>query len=247
MIIQSVAQINSFSRPKYLIIAEIIKQNAKHSFKQATKRHSAKVITATLCVTYVVVVWPTRFIFRINAVVPKELKSLPKDGRYMIVANHKARIDPYLILATLPFKTIFTLAPIRFFTANQYLQRWWQRGLLGIFGSFRAYSTEGKVSGTRGGLHLSDKGQSLFIFPQGKRVRGSLHGELKIGVAFMAKQRNFTIIPVYINDIRGQPGRKTHICWGKPFTINQEMITKELPELTNHIFSPVIKLSKKHE
>lgn len=245
MIIQSLSQINSLSRPKYLIISEILSQNIKHTLDGIIRQFGDNIIAIVLRATYIVAAIPIRFFFRINSTVPKELRSLSKDSRYIIVANHKSRIDPCLILATLSFKTIFALSPIRFFTANQYLQHWWQRCLLGSLGSFRAYSTENKISGTRGGLHFSDKGQSLLIFPQGKRVHGSLKGELKVGVAYMAKQRNFTILPVYISGIKEQPGRKTHIRWGKPFVLDSEALSKDLPELTNHIFEDVIALSRK--
>lgn len=243
MIIQSLSQINSLSRPKYLVIFGILQQNLKFSLDRKSSQIADFIITATLHLTYILAARPIRLFFRIDTKMPAELQRLSPNRRYVVVCNHQTGVDPYLILTTLPYKSLLTLLPIRFFTANKFLRFWWQRLILGAFGSFRAYSTEGKISGVRGGLHFSDKGQTLFIFPQGKRVRGSLGGELKIGIGYMVQHRNFTILPVYISDIKASPKGTTHVRWGKPVNLSPQEVSKELPELTSHIFSHVIALS----
>lgn len=242
MIIQSVSQITSISRPRALILLEIILDN--HIYYLKTRRLIAEglLVKAVLFATYITISRFLRWYYCAEITVPKKLLSIEK-SRFLIVANHKRAIDPYLILATLPFDVYRTFLPIRFFTANVFLRYWWQRCFLLPFGSFRAYSTEGKVSGVKGALQLSDQGQSLFIFPEGKRVRNTKKVELKIGIAYLAQRRNFTIIPVHINYQKGSSKRKTLIRWGAPFKSSYDIQYEDLNVLTKKIFRKVQMLS----
>lgn len=238
MIIQSISQITLVSRPKYLIILDIAIDNLSYYVKTKREILEANVIKSILLTTHILASGFLRRLYRVEAILPKEYFN-PKIDRYLIVANHYRAIDPYLILATLPFNSFRSLLPIRFFTANIYFQRWWQRIFLQAFGSFRAYSVENKLSGVKGGLYLSDKGQSLLIFPEGKRVAPNLKVELKIGVACLVQHRDFTILPAYID----YGDRKTKINWGKPFKVNDKMKSTDLNTLAKLIFNRVLQLS----
>lgn len=238
MIIQSISQITSISRPRYLIILDITIDNFLYYVKTKREILEANIIKLILITTYIVASNILRLLFQVKATTPKTLFSL-KNGRYLIVANHHRAIDPYLILSTLPFSSFKSLLPIRFFTANIFFQRWWQRIFLQVFGSFRAYSVEDKLSGVKGGLYLSDRGQTLLIFPEGKRVAPNSKIEPKIGVAYLAKHRDFTILPVNIS----YTNRNTIINWGMPFKINIEAESEDLNTLTRTIFNRVLQLS----
>ena len=238
MVIQSISQITSISRPRYLIILDIVIDNLLYYVKTKREFLEVLVIKSVLLATYIFASRIFRVCFKVESKLNKEVLNL-KPARYLIVANHRSAIDPYLILATLPFDSFKALLPIRFFTANIFLKRWWQRVFLMAFGSFRAYSVEGKVSGVKGGLYLSDQGQSLLIFPEGKRNRHNSKVELKIGAAYLAQRRDFMILPVFINYFRG----KTNVNWGRPFKIDGKMKTKDLNELTETIFDRVLLLA----
>lgn len=238
MIIQSISQITSLSRPRYLIVLDITIDNLLYYVKTKREILEANIIKLVLLITYILASSSFRWIYREKVKLPKEYFNLKSD-RYLIVANHHKAIDPYLILATLPYNSFKSLLPIRFFTANIYLQRWLQRIFLQSFGSFRAYSVDNKLSGVKGGLYLSDKGQSLLIFPEGKRVALKSKTEPKIGVAYLAQRRDFTILPVYINYMN----KKTNINWGKPFKVSDKMKSKDLDTLAKLIFDKVLQLS----
>lgn len=238
MIIQSISQITSLSRPRYLIVLDIAIDNLLYYVKTKREILEANIIKSVLLTTYILVSGFFRRFYRVNVMLPKEYFNLKSD-RYLIVANHHKAIDPYLILATLPYNSFKSLLPIRFFTANIYLQRWWQRIFLQAFGSFMAYSVENKLSGVKGGLYLSDKGQSLLIFPEGKRVAPKSKAEPKIGIAYLARHRDFTILPVY----KGYMNKKTRINWGKPFKVSDKMKSKDLNTLAKLIFDRVLQLS----
>lgn len=238
MIIQSVTQITSISRPRSLILLEIILDNCLYYLRIKALIVEHLIIKSVLTFTYISISRFLRLHYNAEIKIPKELLNIER-GRYIIVANHKSAIDPYLILATLPFNVYRTFLPIRFFTANVFLEQWWQRCFLLPFGSFRAYSTEGKLSGVKGALQLSDREQTLFIFPEGKRVKHNTKVEIKVGVGYLAQRRDFTIIPVFLNYDRSSRARKTQVNWGKPFKVNGAIKGKDLNVLSKHIFSKV--------
>ncbi len=242
MIIQSITQITSISRPKYLIILDIVIDNFLYYVKTKREILEVFIIKSVLLITYIFASIIFRFCFKIESRLHKEVLSLKPD-RYLIVANHRSAVDPYLILATLPFNSFNFLLPIRFFTANIYFKRWWQRVFLMAFGSFRAYSVAGEISGVKGGLYLSDRGQSLLIFPEGKRNRHKSKLELKIGAAYLIQRRDFTILPVSISYM----DNRTQVNWGKPFRINGSLRTKDLNKLTKMIFNRVLQISDRDE
>lgn len=196
------------------------------------------IVTLVFVTTYYLSIWIIKLYFKIDCKVPKEILNLPKK-RYLIIANHNRLVDPYIIFSTLPVKILLLLSPVRFFTANLYLKHFWQRLLLTPFGCFRAYSDNRyKISGLKGGLKLSDIGQTLFIFPQGKRVEDLNKIKPKIGIAYLVKHRGFTMIPVFIDY------KKSKIIWGKPFSLNKTQKEKKLVELSQLIFNKVISLSQ---
>lgn len=182
--------------------------------------------------------WYYNIVFHI----PPKMLTLAK-GRYLIVANHRKKIDPWIIFATLPRSIFRSLLPIRFFTANAYLDRWWIRVLLWSSGCFRAYSVEGKISGVKGGIILSDRGQALFIFPEGKCIKDEETVTPQAGVAYLVQQRNFTIIPVHVSYENSNTSRRTYVRWGEPLEIKHEVRTMELSRLAQKIFSYVQRLS----
>lgn len=243
MIIQSLSQISSATRPKYLVVWNLLQENLEFKLARRKSQIRGSAITIILHLTHAIASRPIRLLFRIDATVPKELLSLNPNNRYLIVCNHQQRIDPCLVLAALPYKSILAISPIRFFTANKLLRFFWQRLALGMFGSFRAHSTNGKISGVRGGLRLSDKGHTLFIFPQGKIRKNKLNGGLKVGIGYLVKRRNFIILPAYLSSIKGSSEGTTCVRWGKPFSLSPQEIDKDLSELTDYIFSHVTSLS----
>lgn len=240
--IQSISQVTSLSRPQYLTLLDIIYDNFAYYLKLQSEKLEAWCITNVLRTTHKIISKPLHYLYSIHATVPNELVNIKK-GRYLIIANHRERIDAYLLLATLPYPVFEELLPIRMFTANVYLSHLWQRVLFRLTGCFRAYSMEGKLSGLKGGLHLSDKGQSLLMFPQGRRMKQDTPKDVKIGPAYLALKRNFTILPVHIT-YKGSGRKSTQIIWGKPCSISEFDNKDNMEELAVDIFKRVITLPK---
>lgn len=174
-------------------------------------------------------------VFNISGVIHSDLLSLP-DARILIVVNHTRKRDPFDILSVLPFSVFKKLTPIRFFTANRFFSQWIKKSIVTLLGCFRAYKTENVVSGLKGGLQFSDNGQTLCIFPQGRIHKNSkATNDLKEGVAYLVKKRQFLLLPVFIRF----EGNKRSIIWGKPFTISRKELRMDFSTLTKHIFRHV--------
>lgn len=102
---------------------------------------------------------------------PPQLKALPAQP-HVIVANHKKALDPFIIAASLPARTIFKLAPVAFMTHNFFYDSI-IRPLVWAAGCFPAKNPKAKhkLFGVEGGSAFIKSGYSLFIFPEGTRVR----------------------------------------------------------------------------
>ena len=94
----------------------------------------------------------------------------------------------------------------------------------------------------KGSLLFSDQGYSLVIFPEGKMVFEQEHVKPKLGIAHLAKSRNFTILPVHISYEKNlKDGIK--VKWGKPFKSKEFAEHENLDELAETIFDQVRQLN----
>ncbi len=125
----------------------------------------------------------------------KGLTHLPKEGPFILAANHLSFIDPFIILATVPpstFTQLYTLGWEPFFRSP--FRRWIARvGHVIPVGPETPLATVLKAS-----VALLRSGKSLLIFPEGER---SLDGQLlpfKKGLGVLACELHVPIIPVKI-------------------------------------------------
>jgi long-chain acyl-CoA synthetase len=125
----------------------------------------------------------------------KGIEHLPRDGSFILAANHLSFIDPFLILATVPrstFTELYTLGWEPFFRSR--FRRWVARvGHVIPVGPETPLATVLKAS-----VALLRSGKSLLIFPEGER---SLDGQLlpfKKGLGVLACELNVPIIPIKI-------------------------------------------------
>ncbi|HNP59753.1 MAG TPA: AMP-binding protein [Nitrospirales bacterium] len=126
----------------------------------------------------------------------KGLTHLPKEGPFILAANHLSFIDPFIILGTVPpstFSQLYTLGWEPFFRSP--FRRWVARvGHVIPVGPETPMVTVLKAS-----VALLRKGKSLLIFPEGER---SLDGRLlpfKKGLGVLACELHIPIIPVKID------------------------------------------------
>jgi len=104
------------------------------------------------------------------AVKPEFLKNQP----YIIISNHRHWIDPFVICAALPVRSVFKITPVSFMTKNIFYDSL-LKPLMWLAGAYPARNPNGnhKLFGVDGSIQLLQNGFSMCIFPEGKCVFGA--------------------------------------------------------------------------
>jgi len=152
-------------------------------------------IKGVLITTYLLIAMPLRIIFRIKR---KGELEIEKPGKYIIAANHPSKLDPFLILASLPFRTYLKLIPTRFVTTQNYLTKWHHKFFLIPLGCISNKPKKNKKP-----LEILEKrlrsGETIFIFPRGELEKRGIKSEPKVGIVYLERNvKGSKIIPVKI-------------------------------------------------
>lgn len=114
---------------------------------------------------------------------------------YLLYSNHQSKLDPFIITASLPLRTIKQLLPFRFFVENSYFKGS-SKVFVNVLGGFPAHYEPNKLYGLDRARSLIASNQTVVIFPPGKRTREHI---AKSGVSILATEPNIYLIPVNID------------------------------------------------
>lgn len=133
------------------------------------------------------------------------LEHLPREGPFIVVANHCSQADPPL----LGWATGYQIGRVVHFMAKEEMQRWpvigWLADRSGVFFVRRG---EGDRASQRIALALLARGEPIGIFPEGTRSRHGRMREARPGAALLAIRSGAPIVPVGIAGThRMFPGR----------------------------------------
>jgi len=132
------------------------------------------------------------------------------EGPVIFAANHQSHIDTPVILAALPARLRYRVAPAmakEFFKAHFYPEQYsWRarltNGLNYYLGSlfFNAFPLPQREAGTRQALRyvgeLVEDGFSILIFPEGKRTQAGEINPFLPGTAMMASRLGVPVVPI---------------------------------------------------
>lgn len=138
------------------------------------------------------------FIVRNKLYRDKDILNLKKNGAkttYVLYANHQSKLDPLIICAALPLRTIKQLLPFRFFVENSFFHGP-MKIFLNVMGGFPAHYEANKPYGLNRARALMASNQTIVIFPPGTRTREHI---AKPGVSVLATEPNSHLIPVHID------------------------------------------------
>jgi len=132
--------------------------------------------------------------------------NLPKEGQYLVLINHKSIIDPPIIEVALKDTNLFGPWISKKELYNSFF--------FGLFvrnaGSILLDRDKSQMSGFFGDIKRAVKrGESIFIFPEGTRNKGTQKlTEFKEGARIIALKNRLPILPLYIethaNEVLGQ-------------------------------------------
>lgn len=153
---------------------------------------------------------------------------IPAEGGFIIAANHRSFLDPFVI-GTMVRRPIYFVAKRELFTKRPVA---WFLNSLGAFPINRGLGDEDAMGTAR---MLLERGEGVLIFPEGTRVRPGAIGSPKRGVGRLALETGVPVIPLAIIGTeairRGWRIRphKVRVRAGKPLTFPR--VAAPSPEL----------------
>lgn len=133
----------------------------------------------------------------------KGREHLPVSGPAIIAANHNSHLDILYLIAIMPLKAVPLLRPVAaadYFCRTR-LTSWLSQTLLGITplerkrGSFHADPLAGPAAAL-------EQGEIVIIFPEGTRGTPEELGQIKPGVAHLAKRfPAVPVVPVFMRNL----------------------------------------------
>jgi len=153
---------------------------------------------------------------------PQGLENIPKDGPFIIAANHIHALDPVMLAIVVP-------QHVSFMAKEEVMHS----PILGWFvkkvGSFPVKRGKADIQAIRQALRLLARGQVLGIFPEGTRSKtGEMQAAFE-GTALLAARAQVPILPVALHG-RYRIGSVFCVNVGEPFYIECAVAGKPTPE-----------------
>ena len=175
-------------------------------------------------ISYFLIGIPLRLIFKIKTNVNFKIN---KDNTYILVSNHKQKIDPFLITYTLPLNVILKLIPFRFITTEKYFNNTLYKPILLLYGCIPANKKVLKKS-----IILLNKKETLFIFPTGGLAENE-YLKPKVGMIYLEQNvPSSRIIPINISYIS-----KYDISINYLHSQRHDSYPKNLQPLANNLYN----------
>jgi 1-acyl-sn-glycerol-3-phosphate acyltransferase len=116
----------------------------------------------------------------------------PKDGAFIVCANHGSNWDALAVCTLLKRK-------VHFMAKKEMFQNVFSRRFFLWSGAFPVDRAGADVSAVKNALKVLKEGKTLAMFPQGTRARGDrAAADLKAGAVMLAARAGVPILPVSI-------------------------------------------------
>jgi len=179
---------------------------------------------------YIIVIIPFKYAMNIKAY---GLDGGEIDGQMLVVANHGARLDAWVVLAGMGFKNFMKLHPFRIPIAKSIYDLPVLNILFRVTGMYRIESKGSLDESLESTFAHIDKGHSILFFPQGHMEKEGKRLEPKKGIAHIIKNKKINILPAKIM-YRGRDGKNRGAIWGASVIfgkcIHTDKIKKNNPE-----------------
>lgn len=177
-----------------------------------------------------------KIVYRVQV---KDLEKVPKEGSYILCANHRNYLDPPLLVVTCK-KELRIMAKEELYKVPLF------KLLTIIFDPIFVKRDSKDINALKTALKTLKDGGNIALFPEGTR-NGIEKGEkVKDGAAFFALNSDAKVIPV---GIKGglKPFQKTTITYGEPIDFSEYKANKKdketIEKVTSIIMGKIIELS----
>ncbi|WP_456455437.1 lysophospholipid acyltransferase family protein [Thermovibrio sp.] len=152
-------------------------------------------------------------------------ENIPKEGRVLLVANHRSYLDPPIVAYAVKFRPVFFMAKSELFETpilSTLIKHWGN--------AFPVKRGKADLTALKTALEVLNKGELVCIFPEGQRAPGGKFLKAKWGAGLVALKAKAPIVPCLIDGSEKLIGKekligglpKVLVRFGKPFTINLE-------------------------
>lgn len=128
-------------------------------------------------------------------------ENIPREGAFLLCANHRAYRDPIFLAAGCKRQLTFMAKESLF---NKPILGW----LIKSFGAFPIKRGKGDAAAVMATLKILKKGGATLIFPEGRRIKDNSRPQVNSGIIRLAIQSNVPIVPAYVG--------KTFVVYGEP-------------------------------
>ena len=168
--------------------------------------------------------------------------NVPKDGGYIVCANHVSAIDPILVGVSLR-KSMYFMAKSELFK-NVFL-----RTLLNWINVFPVKRGEADIRSIKTSLKLLGSGKVLGLFPEGTRNKTS-EIVAEPGIAMLAVKSKVPVLPVAIISSY-KFFKKTKIVIGKPIELTEyhgrKLLNEDYQKISHDIMNIINGLKRDME
>lgn len=143
------------------------------------------IITTAQIIFYICSFLFIRAALRAKRTLPENISVLTNGS--LLVANHQSKMDPFIVLAHLPFSTFRKIVPIRFPVHHDFMKLRRFRYPLSLLGAYDIGGTPwAKMLGLLRTKKYLDDGTTIFLFPEGK-INQAAVGEFEQGIELFIK------------------------------------------------------------
>lgn len=172
------------------------------------------------------------FVYRVKCV-GKE--NIPKEGGCILALNHRSNLDVVLMGMTCPRQ-------IKFMAKSELFKNKLFGGLIKSLGAFPVHRDKGDIGAIKSALSKLADGETVLMFPEGRRVKDEKTAKAKPGAVMLAVRAQVPILPAYIS---GKIGfwQKITVTYGKPIYFTEYYGTKPnvetLQELSDEMMATI--------
>ena len=122
------------------------------------------------------------------------LENLPKEGAFVMCANHLSALDPICISARLPGKVDLAFLAKKELFENKFLKL-----LISALGAIPVDRGGADIAAIRASMQALKEGKCLLIFPQGTRSKDNTPTPMLSGASMIALRGGVPVHPAYID------------------------------------------------